>query len=223
MAGVGAWKDADFQSIWIPLPEFMPPHPERHHLSDRFNRHRNLCLLIGTPKDIVTTWMPNITSQHSSASVCTATQQPLMLQLELVAVFHPEIQFDLKEHSIATFSTKPGTVKWQIRAEHKQTLCSRKTEKQPITPRLDKLQKLVLRELSYQVRWWIKSSWLSSVSSDNENFAAALPACPPTSSPSIPKDISISGCWSRQPSSEGLDGSSTGQDLSRRRCTASQK
>lgn len=54
---------------------------------------------------------------------------------------------------MATFSTKPGTVKWQIRAEHKQTLCSRETEKQLITPRLYKLQELVLRELSYQVGW----------------------------------------------------------------------
>lgn len=76
-----------------------------------------------------------------------------MLQLELVTVSYPEIQFDQKEHFITTFSTKPGTVKWQIRAEHKQTLCSRETEKQLITPGLYKLQALVLRESSYQVGW----------------------------------------------------------------------
>lgn len=130
----------------------MPPHPKRLHLSDILNRHRNLGLL-PLCRDATRTWSllkcQTLLPGHSAVRVCTATQQPLVLQLELT-VFHPEIPFDLREHLIATFSTKPGTVKWQIRAEHKQTLCSRKTENQLITPRLYKLQELVLRELSYQ-------------------------------------------------------------------------
>lgn len=98
----------------------------------------------GHQKELVTTRVPN---------VCTATSQPSTVQLELVALFHPEIQFDLKEHLIATFPTTAGTVKQQIRAEHKQTLHSRKAENQLIIPRLYRLPELVLSELSYQEGW----------------------------------------------------------------------
>lgn len=98
----------------------------------------------GHQEELVPTRVPN---------VCTATSQPSAVQLELVTLFHPEIQFDLKEHLITTFSSQPGTVKWLIRAEHKQTLCSCKAENQLIIPRLYRLQELVLRELSYPVGW----------------------------------------------------------------------
>lgn len=88
------------------------------------------------PKDI--TWLKDLNQLRNQGlfegtpeGPCKAAKSPppaSIAPVRAIPFFHPEMQFGLKEHLIATFSTKPGTVKRQIRAEHKQTPCSRKRE-----------------------------------------------------------------------------------------------